>query len=298
MCFNSEKYCIDKKEIPIQQMDRDSLISLLEKKDIELKTATQKLKKTIFKIKKEMNLAKKIQEGLMPDIIPDIVNLKSAAIYMPAEKVGGDLYDIIVTPAGKIAILIYDVSGHGVPAAIIGAMAKMLFLHFIEKLESPSQIFYEVNNKICQIVKTEQYLTAFLGLIDPVKNSMVYSRAGHVPPMVYNSTLTEIVKLDSEGFFIGHRALLSIAEYNDQTLSLNVGDKILFYTDGLTEGCNEVGKLYGIKRLIDIFLRVGSYSPENILDGIFNDQKNFRNNTPLRDDLTMLCIEIGNPVRK
>lgn len=274
------------------QESKKELEILLEERSRALMEATYKLGRIHSELEDEMETAKHIQEGLMPKELPETINLRAAAIYIPAGKVGGDFYDIMITPRQKIAVLIFDVSGHGIPAALIGAMAKMLFAHYIEKTESPAEVFREVNKQLCHFIKTEQYLTAFLGIIDPIKNTMTYSRAGHVPPLVYNAKSSNVTRLDSKGFFIGHSALLNIAEYWDQTVQLAPGDKILFYTDGLTEGCSNEGKLYGGDRLKDAITRYGSMEIKMVLDKIVDDQAKFRQGTPLRDDFTLLCTEI------
>jgi serine phosphatase RsbU (regulator of sigma subunit)/anti-sigma regulatory factor (Ser/Thr protein kinase) len=265
---------------------------LLEERSRSVTELTYKLGRIHSELDDEMETAKRIQEGLMPKELPEAINLRATAIYIPAGKVGGDLYDIIITPRQKIAILIFDVSGHGIPAALITAMAKMLFANAIEKSDSPAEVFKEVNKQLCNFIKTEQYLTAFLGVIDPVKNMMTYSRAGHVPPLVFNSKTESVTKLDSKGFFIGHSALLNIAEYWNNDVQLAPDDKILFYTDGLTEGCSEDGKLYGAERLRDAFIKNGSYDIKQLLDKLVEDQERFRQGTPLRDDFTLLCVEI------
>ncbi|NLD93239.1 MAG: SpoIIE family protein phosphatase [Fibrobacter sp.] len=265
---------------------------MLEDRSRTVTELTYKLGRIHSELDDEMETAKRIQEGLMPKELPEAVNLRATAIYIPAGKVGGDLYDIIITPRQKIAILIFDVSGHGIPAALITAMAKMLFANAIEKSDSPAEVFREVNKQLCNFIKTEQYLTAFLGVIDPVKDVMTYSRAGHVPPLVFNTQTSSVTKLDSKGFFIGHSALLNIAEYWNSEVQLAPDDKILFYTDGLTEGCSEDGKLYGAERLRDAFIRNGSYDIKTLLDKLVEDQETFRQGTPLRDDFTLLCVEI------
>lgn len=292
---NDRSHSVDK----ILQSKYNHLLSSykdLEKKFEEcshaLMEANHKLNRIHSELEDEMETAKRIQEGLMPKELPETVNLSASAIYIPAGKVGGDFYDIIITPRQKIAILIFDVSGHGIPAALIGAMAKMLFAQYLEKTESPAEVFKEVNKQLCSFIKTEQYLTAFLGIIDPIKNSMDYSRAGHVPPLIYNSKSATITRLDSKGFFIGHSALLNIAEYRDNQIQLSPGDKILFYTDGLTEGCCSEGLLYGTERLKNAMVKYGSLALNDLLDNIVHNQEKFRNGTPLRDDFTLLCIQI------
>lgn len=253
------------------------------------------LQKAYADMSEELEMAKSIQEGLMPDKLPETINLKSSALYMPAGKVGGDLYDVIITPHQKVAVLIFDVSGHGVPAALIAAMAKMLFMHYIDQTESPAEVFTEVNRRMCRFVKSDHYLTAFLGIISPVENTMVYSKAGHVPPLVYHSRDGSVTSLKSRGFFIGHSALEGIAEYFDERLVLDPGDKLLFYTDGLTEGANPESELYGSTRLVESLQKHGNKNITSILREILHDQTEFRQGCPLRDDFTILCIETGSP---
>jgi serine phosphatase RsbU (regulator of sigma subunit)/anti-sigma regulatory factor (Ser/Thr protein kinase) len=287
--YRNQRWELKKQNEKIRELQRT-----VDSQDVLLKEASYNLSRIHSEMEDELETAKRIQEGLIPHDFPELINVKSAAVYIPTGKVGGDLYDIIITPNQKIGVLIFDVSGHGIPAAMIGAMAKMLFMHYIEKTDSPAEVFREVNKQLCKFIKTEQYLTAFLGIIDPIVNSMVYSRAGHVPPIVFNNKTGTITRLDSKGFFIGHSALLNLAEYWDQTVQLSAGDKILFYTDGLTEGCSTEGKLYGSDRLREIFLKNGSLDLQQLLDLIVMDQTQFRSGAPLRDDFTLLITEIGN----
>jgi serine phosphatase RsbU (regulator of sigma subunit)/anti-sigma regulatory factor (Ser/Thr protein kinase) len=273
----------------------ESVARQLRKKEKELQHVKNELDNVNTEIDEELEMAKSVQASLLPRELPDVINLKTSAIYIPTEKVGGDLYDIIITPSQKIAILIFDVSGHGVPAALIAAMAKMLFAHFIEKLESPAMIFSEVNRQLCDFIQTEHYLTAFLGILDPIRNTMVYSRAGHVRPIVYHASTGSVSSLGSKGFFIGHSALRAIAEYGEDSINLSPDDKVLFYTDGLTEGTNDANELYGNKRLLDVVQKNGAMPLDDLLNVILEDQTRFRNGRELRDDFTMLCIQTESP---
>ncbi|MBN1981238.1 MAG: SpoIIE family protein phosphatase [Chitinivibrionales bacterium] len=282
-------YALPNRDMPSQ----DQLIHLVDMQRQQLQEMNRTLQKVKREINNELEMAKSVQVSLMPKELPEFLNIKIASIYIPANMVGGDFYDIILTPSQKLAVLIFDVSGHGVPAALIGAMAKMLFAHYIELLDSPAQIFTEVNTKLCNYIRTEHYLTAFLGILDPIQNTMLYSRAGHVKPIVFHATTEQISYLDSNGFFIGHSALSDIAEYYEETVSFQPHDKIIFYTDGLTEGFNDTNELYGNKRLAEIISRNGMAPIKRLLQIIRKDQKQFRNKTVLRDDFTMLCIQIG-----
>jgi serine phosphatase RsbU (regulator of sigma subunit)/anti-sigma regulatory factor (Ser/Thr protein kinase) len=267
--------------------------ALLDERTKELKGSRHDLSALQHEIDEEMGMAKSVQEGLMPKELPEVINVKLASMYMPTGKVGGDLYDVIITPRQRIAILIFDVSGHGVPAALIGAMAKMLFAHFIEQSESPAQVFRDVNEQLCRFIHTEQYLTAFLGILDPIRNVMTYSRAGHVPPVIFHARSGLLTRLESKGYFIGHSALRDLVDYTEDVVHLEAGDKVLFYTDGLTEGSNPRNVLYGIDRLTSAFAQCGSLEVNSVLESVLEDQTRFRQGFPLRDDFTMLCIELG-----
>ena len=287
-------YRMRRKELLLRQKNMEQQHKEL---SAALREAQYHLGRINSEVEEELETAQRIQEGLLPKELPEMINFKSAAIYIPAGKVGGDLYDIITTPRQKIAVLIYDVSGHGIPAALIGAMAKMLFAHYIEKTDSPAEVFHHVNRELCRFIQTEQYLTAFLGVIDPVNNVMSYARAGHVPPLVFHAGDRRVTRLDSKGFFIGHSALLSIAEYCNEMVRLEPGDKLLFYTDGLTEGYNGKGSLYGVERLKATFAGCGDADVRSVIDTVVENQTAFRDGTSLRDDFTLLCVEVGDSER-
>ena len=273
-------------------LSNTELKNLIVEKNRQLIDANKTLQKVKAEIHEELEMAKSVQDSLMPKKLPAFTNIAVSSIYIPATMVGGDFFDIINTQTRKIAILIYDVSGHGVAAALIGATAKMLFAHYIETMESPARIFKEVNSKLCSFLKTEHYLTAFLGIMDPIQSKMVYSRAGHVKPIVYHAAKKETTTLDVRGFFIGHSALADIAEYKEETVYFDPHDKVLFYTDGLTEGCNRKNEFYGRERLTEKIRSCGHLPPGDFLDEILEDQVKFREDMELRDDFTMLCIQI------
>ncbi len=254
---------------------------------------THELKKAYQELNKELEMAQTVQDGLLPKELPSLVNIDVATEFIPTGRVGGDLYDILITKERKIAVLIFDVSGHGVPAALIAAMAKMIFLYYIERGETPAEIFTEVNARLCNFVQTGHYLTAFLGFIDPSNNTMVYSRAGHAQPIIYHSQTNKTSFLKNGGLFLGHPALRDIAKFSNETINLSWHDKIILYTDGLTEAINPEMKMYGKEKLVAMIEKHGKLEPYELIKKIINDNKKFRNGNELDDDLSMLCIRIG-----
>lgn len=254
---------------------------------------TRKLKRVYAEINKELEIARTVQDGLMPKELPNIVSMDIASAYIPTGKVGGDLYDILITKDRKIALLIFDVSGHGVPAALIAAMAKMLFTYYLEKGGSPAQIFSEINLRLCKYIQTGHYITAFLGIIDPSSNTMTYSRAGHALPIVFRNKTKEISYLHADSIFIGHPSLVNIAKYNEESIELEWDDKLLLYTDGITESINPEGEMYSLKHLTEIVRQTGDTDPNMFIKTIVEDNERFRRGYDLEDDFTLLCIQFG-----
>lgn len=254
---------------------------------------THKLKRVYAELSKELEIARTVQDGLLPKELPNIVSMDISTAYIPTGKVGGDLYDILITKDRKIALLIFDVSGHGVPAALIAAMAKMLFTYYLEKGGTPAQIFSEINMRLCKYIQTGHYITAFLGIIDPSSNTMTYSRAGHVLPIIYRNKTKEISYLHADSIFIGHPSLVDIAKYNEESIDLEWQDKLLLYTDGITESINPDGEMYSLKHLNEIVRKSGDADPDTFIKKIVEDNKRFRKGFEIEDDFTLLCIQFG-----
>ncbi len=269
------------------------LKDLVEIKAKELLDAHLELEKASTAIKTELEIAKNVQAGLLPDSLPDLTNMDVGSLYVPTDKVGGDMFDIVPLPDNTTAVFIFDVSGHGVPSALICAMAKMLFIHHIKNGGRPSEIFAGVNEDITSFIKTGHYLTAFLGIIDQTDNTMIYSQAGHVYPIIYRYKTGKAEFIPGNSVFIGHVALADIATYHDDIVKLEWNDKLLFYTDGLTEASNDKGELYSAQRLISSTEKYGKYDSQTLIKKISEHNRKFRKGMPLKDDMTMLCMQIG-----
>jgi anti-sigma regulatory factor (Ser/Thr protein kinase) len=236
-----------------------------------------------------------VQKSLLPDAVPRFVHLDIAVTYEPAESVSGDLYDIIKLNDHTTAFLVFDVSGQGVPAALVASIARMLFTESIKDGRSPSEIFYEVNERLTAHSPPHFYLTAFLGFFDSLNNTLVYSKAGHVPPLLYHESSGEVEWLTGRGSFIGHPALKDMAVYNDEKLVLGNYDKILLYTDGVIESWNADEELFGRQRLYDAVKQYGTRPVHAFVEGISRTNAAFRDPVPLHDDVTIVGIQLGCP---
>ncbi len=250
-------------------------------------------KSDIKKMTKELELARIVQRGMMPSTLPNAQNMDMASVYIPADMVGGDFYDVLITRKMKIALLIFDVSGHGVAAALVGAMCKMLFTSYIEQDLSPAEVFKKVNIDISNKLSSGHYLTAFLGIIDPSTNTMTYSRGGHTAPLLFRHRTGEVIELEGSSMFIGHPALKENATYFEDSINLYWHDKLVLYTDGVTEATDPDENMYGIERLLEKTKISGHLNPELFVKRVISDNEEFRKGQELDDDLTLLCIRIG-----
>jgi serine phosphatase RsbU (regulator of sigma subunit)/anti-sigma regulatory factor (Ser/Thr protein kinase) len=241
----------------------------------------------------ELDIAKKVQSGMLPHILPSLISFDISSTYMPVEKVGGDLYDLIQIKDNRIAVFIFDVSGHGVPSALIGAMTKTLFTYHLKSGCKPSEVFTLVNKELCAYIKSGHYLTAFLGIIDSADNTMIYAQAGHVYPLIYHANGGAISSIIANSLFIGHVALADIAEYHDSVIKFDWNDKLLLYTDGITDSINDTDEMYGQERLKNALMKYCCEKSDVFIRMLTKDNEQFRNGCPLLDDFSLICIQFG-----
>lgn len=238
-----------------------------------------------------LDLAKHIQQKLMPLDTKEVNNIKIDSFYRPTDKVGGDIFDVIPHSDGKVTVFIGDVAGHGVPAAFINIILRMLLHSMIKKNDDvyPDKLLEEINNEIMKYIQTGDFITALIGIIDPGQNKFIYSSAGNPPGFIVRKNGI-IDNINSKGFCLGFTNILNPTVH---TIELNPGDKIILFTDGLIEIKNSDGKFIGINGIQDIIksvIKEGSCkgSLTNIIDKINKDYAYER----YEDDITLLCFEI------
>ena len=220
------------------------------KRTEELQDALSSLRSRDEQIQKQLDMASVIQRSILPGKIDDWNELKFAVRYMAMEKIGGDFYDVHLLKDDKIGIMIADVSGHGIPAALVTTMAKMSFGNAGTKYDSPKKIFQEMNQNILDHVKTQDYMTCFMLAIDDEYN-VVYSNASHQKAILLRADDGTIELLDTNGLFIG--AIEEARDsYEEKKTKLEYGDRIILYTDGIPEAINEEREEYSNQRLEDV----------------------------------------------
>jgi sigma-B regulation protein RsbU (phosphoserine phosphatase) len=237
----------------------------------------------LAEIQSELELARRIQQSILPGDFPASTNFCVAARYVPMTAVAGDLYDFIVINHRQAGLFIADVSGHGMPAALIASMVKMAAISQRNLAAHPAQLLAGIN--IALTGNTQgQYVTAAYVYLDADKRELRYAAAGH-PPMLLlrEGIVTEIVE---NGLLL---AASDAAEYSERALPLKNGDRLLLYTDGLVEARNLESKMFGEESLIAVLRETGGVSPADAADRLIASIKNWAKSQD--DDLTVLVCD-------
>ena len=240
----------------------------------------------------ELNVATHIQSSMLPCIFPAFPDRSELDIYAtmtPAKEVGGDFYDFFMVDERHIAIVMADVSGKGVPAALFMVIGKTLIKDHTQPGRDLGEVFTEVNNILCESNDNGMFITAFEGVLDLVTGEFRYVNAGHEKPFIYRKNGEYEAYETPAGFVL---ASLEDIEYQEQKIKLSIGDKIFQYTDGVTEAVDKNKKLYGMDRLQHALNeKCLDCSPEETLRLVKEDIDAFVGDNDQFDDITMLCLE-------
>lgn len=244
------------------------------------------------RISAELDVAAQIQISMLPRIFPAFPERKEFDIYAtmdPAKEVGGDFYDFFMVDDRHLAIVMADVSGKGVPAALFMVIGKTLIKDHTQPGRDLGEVFTEVNNILCESNDNDMFITAFEGVLDLVTGEFRYVNAGHEMPFIYRKDGEyEAFKIRA-GFVL---AGMENIRYKEQVLQLNVGDKIFQYTDGVTEATDNADGLYGMDRLkTALNTKCKNKSPEETLKLVKEDIDAFVGDRDQFDDITMFCLE-------
>ena len=238
----------------------------------------------------ELSVATHIQASMLPCIFPAFPNRREFDIYAtmtPAKEVGGDFYDFFLVDDDHLAVVIADVSGKGVPAALFMVIAKTLIKDHTQSGKPPEEVFTEVNRQLCEANDENLFVTAWMGVLEISTGKLVYVNAGHNPPVIGRKNgETEFLR-SRPGFVL---AGLDFTKYRAGRLELMPGDLLYLYTDGVTEAMNTAQELYGEERLKRTLDANVSAAPEEIFKAVKKDLDDFVADAPQFDDITMLAM--------
>lgn len=242
-------------------------------------------------VEKELSVAADIQSSMLPSVFPPYPERDDFDIYasmIPAKEVGGDLYDFFLVSDSKIAILIGDVSGKGVPAAMFMVRARTLIKDYTLMGKNLGDVFTEVNNELLVGNKEGFFVTAWLGIIDLANQKLSFVNAGHNPPLIKNNSNSfKFLNMNSGFLLSGIENYVYMEEYID----FYPGDRILLYTDGVTEARNNYKDFYTEKKLLEYVNKNIDKDCKELVLGVNQDLMSFSNGANQYDDITMLDFD-------
>ncbi|MBQ6395637.1 MAG: SpoIIE family protein phosphatase [Atopobiaceae bacterium] len=242
-------------------------------------------------LENELNTAMQIQEGMLPRIFPPFPERMEFDMYAtmePAREVGGDFYDFFLIDDDHLGIVIADVSGKGVPAALFMMASKLLIDDRCFLGGSPAEVLGFVNDFICENNEAEMFVTVWLGIMDIATGRIRAANAGHEYPIVMNGDGRFELLRDKHGFVVGG---ISGARYTEYDIQLKPGDRLFLYTDGVPESMNSEGELFGTERILEALNSYENLNPMETIGYVAKAVDSFVGEADQFDDLTMLCLE-------
>ena len=242
------------------------------------------------RIETELTMASSIQADMLPSIYPAFPERPEFDIFAsmdPAKEVGGDFYDFFLVDEDHLALVMADVSGKGVPAALFMMASKIIIANNTLLGKSPAKVLTDANNAICANNREGLFVTVWLGILDMTTGKVVAANAGHERPAVMHAGGDFELIDDPHGLAIG---AIEGMKYKEYEFTLNAGDKLFVYTDGVPEATNAEEKLFGKERMLEALNAVKNETPQGVLKGVRRSVDGFVQQAEQFDDLTMLCV--------
>ena len=244
----------------------------------------------------ELHMANQIQESMLPSIFPAFPERSEFDIYAtmdPAREVGGDFYDFFLIDQDHLCMVIADVSGKGIPAALFMMISKIIIQSCAMLGRDAGEILTKTNEALCSNNRMEMFVTVWIGILEISTGKLTAANAGHEYPAIRTGRKFELLK-DKHGLVIGAMPGIMYKEYE---MELKPGDKLFLYTDGVAEATHGGDELFGTKRMLEALNREPDAGPEQLLKNVRRAVDQFVGNDEQFDDLTMMCIEYKGPVQ-
>ncbi len=259
----------------------------LEKKNAELQHSVEAEKSQTHLQEQDLEKAREIQEGLLPKLIPQVRGLEVAGAWMPARIVGGDYYDVLRFSEDKIGICIGDVVGKGITAALLMANLQATLRAFASEAITPATLCQKLNEVICNNSAADKFVTFCYCTIEPGERKLRYANAGHWPPILLRKSGTRVT-LEAGGFPLG---IYPETTYTDAQVQLESGDRLIMYTDGVTEAANVNNQELGEPGLIVLGRNSLALNAAELLETITSEVSAF-NHGSFQDDFTLVVVAV------
>jgi sigma-B regulation protein RsbU (phosphoserine phosphatase) len=241
------------------------------------------------RLEEELRLARDIQTRLLPTGAPSVVGFDLAGVSLPARHVGGDYFDYILLDDGRIGLIVADVSGKGVPAALLMSGVRASLRSADMGRLGPSGALEHLNRFVSASVDPGKFVTAFLGILDPARGTVRYSNAGHEPPLLLRADGSS-EEFSAGGLILG---ILREATYEEGEAEMDPGSSLVIFTDGVTEAQNPAGEFFGGGRLMQALGPLRSERAASVVEGIVGSVREFAAGAAQYDDITLIVARRG-----
>ena len=258
---------------------------------IDLVRLQRNLEQENERIRSELAMASRIQSAMLPGIFPAFPERKEFDIYAsmdPVRGVGGDFFDFFFIDRDRLCLLIADVSGKGIPAALFMMASKIILADNAKSGKSPAQILQDTNEAICANNPEEMFVTVWLGILDISTGLLTTANAGHEYPALMHADGQFELFRDRHGLVVGG---MPGVKYHEHSLQMYPGSKLFVYTDGVPEATDAENALFGTARMLQALNAHTNEAPKQILHGVRQAVNEFVSNMEQFDDLTMMCLE-------
>lgn len=244
--------------------------------------------KRLQQMEKELQMARDIQQSLLPKENPRLPGAEIAGLSHPAREVGGDYYDFIELGEDHLGVVIADVSGKGVPASLLMSNIQATLRVQVVTSTSVKDCIAEANTALHKSTEADKYATLFCGILDTNEKTFTCTNAGHNSPMLISQD-GSCRRLETGGIVLG---MLPQMPYQEERIQLRPGDLLLMFSDGITEAMNDREEEFGEERLLKLLAENRSLSPEPLLEKIVAEVSTFTGDTPQQDDMTLVAIKL------
>lgn len=245
--------------------------------------------------KHDLDIAKEIQENLLPKHVPKIAGYDVSAYYSPSKEVGGDYYDFFLVDKTHLGMVCADVSGKGIPGSMVMMMTKALVSYEAQDNLSPRDIFCKVNRTLAKDIKRGMFVTAFYMVLDIPTARLTVASAGHNPLLLYRAATKQCIEVNPGGIALGFDKDGRLFERNmkEETIQLQRGDRAVIYTDGVTEAMSPQSEEFGEDRLMAITQQCASKSSNQYLTQLVNAIQSHAQTDEQHDDITIVTVKVG-----
>jgi sigma-B regulation protein RsbU (phosphoserine phosphatase) len=249
---------------------------------------TQRNEERLLALNKEMEIARGIQAGLLPEKSFSVAGLTTASRYVPASSVAGDFYDFLPKEGG-LGVLIADVSGHGVPAALSASMVKVAIRAQRDWADDPARVLSGLNSILCGNLQG-QFVTAGYLYLDPGRGALAYAGAGHPPLLAWRGREKKVESMEENGLMLG---IFPEGSYKSMVRPLEPGDRFVLYTDGITEAPSLSGEEFGMERFKSFLAEHAGRSAQELCDALVKHVTAWSGNSARQqhDDLTLIVVD-------